>query len=62
MRVRAIRPFKDKKNNNILRNPKDAKTAEFDCAPERFKELKKNGYVVEVKAETKAEEKAEEKK
>ena len=55
MRVKAIRPFRDKQNNNMLRNPKDAKTAEFDCTPERFKELKKDGFVVEVKAETKAE-------
>ena len=57
MKVRAIRPFKDKQNNNMLRNPNDAKTAEFECTPERFKELKKGGYVVEVKVETKIEEK-----
>lgn len=57
MRARAIRPFKDKQNKNILRNPKDGKTAEFECSAERFKELKKGGYVVEVKAEPKAEEK-----
>lgn len=55
MRARAIRPFRDKQNNNLLRNPKDAKTAEFECTPERFKELNKGGFVVEVKAETKAE-------
>ena len=56
MRARAIRPFKDKQNKNILRNPKDEKTAEFECTEKRFAELKKGGYVVEVKAEAKAEE------
>ena len=60
MKARAIRPFNDKQNKNMLRNPKDEKTAVFECAPERFKELKKGGYVVEVKAENT--EKAEEKK
>ncbi len=50
MKVKAVRPFKDKENNNTLREP-GKPSAEFDCTPERFKELQKGGYVVEVKAE-----------
>ena len=57
MKVRAIRPFKDKLNNNMLRNPQDAKNREFECTPERYAELKKGGYVVKVETAEKPEEK-----
>lgn len=52
MRVKVIVPFKDSKANGKLRKPGE----EFDCAAERFAEIKKAGnFVVVVEPEAKAE-------